>query len=443
MNLLLYTQRLTPRADYIIRFIFQDILGVCIRITSSFTEAKSHTGVLIAYSKTKVKEEDIHIVPHNLLIEDAIVRQTIKTFRWRDEIAFFKTSDEADIPFDIFAASFYLVSRYEEYFSLNLDYHGRFPSEESLAVKEGFWDRPVVDTWAYLLAEVIKSKYPGFNPAPRTFKYINTIDIDNAYAFRFKGTMRAILGTLLSLVTFRFNEFYHRIRVYLRLENDPYDIYDKLFSTLGHKHETIWFIQVGKYGLYDKNIPIGHPAMQKLVVELGKRYRVGIHPSYNSGLNQERVRTEIAALVNILNREITCSRQHFIKLKLPFTYRNLVLMGITEDYSMGYTDISGFRASTCTPFKFYDLKDERTLNIWVVPFQTMDYSLFSGMKLTPAQAIDNVKMLIDRVRAVNGVFVTVWHNDYFSGFGSFKGWGKVLPAVLEHVNTLNDENQAD
>ncbi len=110
MEVLVYTQRLTPRVDYAIKFIFEEILGVKIRMTSSFSEAKQYSGVLISYCRSKVKE-GIHIAPHSLMIEDSIVRQKIDFFKWEELPAFFHTSKEADIPFDCSIILSYLTIR--------------------------------------------------------------------------------------------------------------------------------------------------------------------------------------------------------------------------------------------------------------------------------------------------------------------------------------------
>ena len=288
MEVLIYTQRLTPRVDYTIRFIFEDILGVRVRITSSYSEAKSHHGVLISYCQLRVKE-GIHIVPHNLMIEDSIIRQKIEFFSWEELPAFFKTSKDADISFDLFAASFYLISRYEEYLLFEPDKHNRFTSDQSVAAMGGFLEDPIIDQWAYKLVSKIQEKFPSFVINPKKFDFIPTIDVDNAYAYQNKGPKRAVLGTLKSFITLRFSDFFNRLLFYFNLRKDPYDIYDSAFSTLKDWPNTIWFVLVGKYNRYDKNIPIQHYEMQLLLHRIGDKFRVGVHPSYQSGTSFDQI----------------------------------------------------------------------------------------------------------------------------------------------------------
>ncbi|MHC1704050.1 MAG: polysaccharide deacetylase family protein [Tenuifilaceae bacterium] len=440
MEVLVYTQRLTSRVDYIIKFIFEDILKVGVRITSSYSEAKAYNGVLISYSKAKVKDS-LHIVPHNLMIDDSLIRQQVDLFKWEGSPAFFHTSDEADIPFDLFAASFYLVSRYEEYFAYEPDKHSRLTSDQSIAGQGGFLEEPIVDQWAYKLVSKIKTKHPSFEPPQKKFEFIPTIDIDSAYAYQYKGLPRTILGSIKSLFFLSFEDFMHRIKVYLHIKRDPFDVYDNVLSMLKDWPNAIWFFLVGKYGRYDRNISIKKSAMRNLVSRVGRDFKVGIHPSYQSGTNTERVRDELSLLVDALGNEVTHSRQHYLRFFIPVTFRNLVSLGIKEDYSMGYANQSGFRAGTCTPFLFYNLKEERVVNLKLYPFQTMDFTLCQQMKLTPLQAVDHIMNLVEKVKAVNGTFISIWHNEYLSGISPWKGWELLLPLVLEKVKKLQSENQ--
>ena len=286
------------------------------------------------------------------MIEDSIIRHKIDFCEWEGLPAFFKTSKEADIQFDIFAASFYLVSRYEEYLLYDPDKHNRFTSEQSIATEGGFLEDPIVDQWAYKLVDKIKEKFPSFEINPKGFEFVPTFDIDNAYAYKNKGVYRAILGTLKSLITLNYSDVKDRFSVYFKVKKDPYDIYDRVFSILDEWPNTIWFALVGKYGRYDRNVSIQNPEMRNLLVRIRNRFNVGIHPSYYSGTNIDRVRGEVSNIVWAIDKEVMSSRQHYLRLFFPTTYSNLISLGIKEDYSMGYSNHSGFRAGTCTPILF-------------------------------------------------------------------------------------------
>ena len=130
--------------------------------------------------------------------------------------------------------------------------------------------------------------------------------------------------------------------------------------------------------------------------------------------------------------QITKSRQHFLRLKFPDTYRQLLNAGILEDYTMGYASNPGFRAGICTPYFFYDLKKETTTNLVILPFQIMDVTLKDYMKLSPAEALKEIEMLMMEVKQVNGTFVSIWHNETITNSGVWEGYRE----VFEKMNQL-------
>ena len=101
-----------------------------------------------------------NITPHSLLFETGIRQQNI-TFYNKDSLkAFFPCASAADFPFDIFAATFYLLSRYEEYLSPEQDQHGRFPATASIAYQQKFLDEPIVHHWIQAFQHALRSKFP-------------------------------------------------------------------------------------------------------------------------------------------------------------------------------------------------------------------------------------------------------------------------------------------
>ena len=102
----------SPRVDYIAAVILGDILGLSWdTVTDKRKLGKNH---IINYSREKI-EGAFNIIPHTLLFEKNISRHEITMTEWKNLPAFFRTEPGSDIPFDIFAASFWLITRYEEY----------------------------------------------------------------------------------------------------------------------------------------------------------------------------------------------------------------------------------------------------------------------------------------------------------------------------------------
>lgn len=429
---LIYSTKTSERLKYILKYIFKDIYGLEYRLIHTIDEFKASEFIKINYSQEQI-DGAIHIKPADLLFETDILQKKIEVGIWDNLKVFFETEKSADVPFDIFSASFYLISRYEEYLPFSADQHGRFEANQSLAYKNNFLYDPIIDQWACKLALVIKSKYPSFTICDRVFKYISTIDIDNAYAYLYKGTVRTIGAAMRDLIKLNADENKKRIET-IKGEKDPFDTYGYLYE-IHNKYgiNPIWFFLVGNYSTYDKNLPLDNEAFQNLIKEISINAEVGIHPSYESNKDFNQLEKEYSYIKEITGKPVTKSRQHYLKLMINETYRNLIKLGIKEDYTMGYATEVGFRAGTCTPFNFYDLYAEKETNLKIFPFQVMDATLNQYLKLDVDAAIEKVSMLINKVKQVKGTFISLWHNESLSDHGNWKGWEPVYKKMFEQI----------
>ncbi len=429
--LLVYTPKITNRNKYIFYLIFRDILGVDIKMTTDVKEFTESGQPKINYSDKPLSGE-IFFQARNILFETGINQQNITVFGWENTGAFFAAGKNSALPFDVFAASFYLASRYEEYLPHIRDEYDRFEVKESLAFQNGFLRKPVVNHWAEKIKEIIMARYPGFVFPERKYKYTSTIDIDNAYAYREKGFVRTLGGYAKSLVNFDFQEFGERTKVLFGKLRDPYDTYRfQLAIQEKYKLKPLYFFLLADYGVNDKNVPVNSRNFQSLIKSIGDYAEVGIHPSFASNFVPSKLKKEISTLSRILHREVTMSRQHFLKLRLPDTYRNLIEYDITDDYSMGFASQVGFRAGLCTPFNFYDLDQETETKLKIHPFGVMDATLKYYMKIPPENALQHILPLIEEVRAVKGEFMSVWHNESLSDQKVWKGWHQVYEQMVE------------
>ncbi len=413
------------------KFLFNDILGTEFKIITNKEEFSKAELPRINYSKDNI-EGSFQVIPEDLLFETNILQKKIKVSDWDHQKIFFQTS-EADLPFDIFAASFYLISRYEEYLPFSADQHGRFEADQSLAGKNGFLYDPLVDQWICRFSELLNNKFPDLQTCKREFKYISTIDIDNAYAYLFKGTVRTLGAGMRDLLKLDFNENKKRFQT-LAGEKDPFDTYGYLES-MHRKYgiEPLWFFLVGNYNTYDKNLPLDNEAFQELIKNISAKTEIGIHPSYASNNDFAQLQKELKYLQGLSQKSITKSRQHYLKLLFTETYQSLIKLGIKEDYTLGYGTDVGFRASTCTPFNFYDLYNEKETELKIYPFQIMDVTLNQYLKLSVDGAIQRIEEIINKVKQVNGTFISLWHNESLSDHGYWKGWEPVYKRMLEII----------
>ncbi|MDE3251348.1 MAG: hypothetical protein KGO92_00990, partial [Bacteroidota bacterium] len=151
--MLLYTPKLSERLRYIIR----TLLPGC-QLTTSPESFASYEGIRLNYSHDPLTADALWIKPQGLLTESGIVPQEMDCTEWQQLPVFFITY--GDLPFDLLAASFYLLSRYEEYLPHDKDQYGRYAHTNSIAYQSGFLRRPLVNEWMLAFTILLKQKFP-------------------------------------------------------------------------------------------------------------------------------------------------------------------------------------------------------------------------------------------------------------------------------------------
>jgi hypothetical protein len=428
--LLVYTHKITPRLNYIFKHFFGRILNIQVDFTTKVDEFVAHNGPKISYSKSPLGSE-FFIRSHDLLFDQGISDIDIHISQWDDVPCFFQTGESSSIPFDIFAASFYLISRYEEYVPHVQDIHDRFPVGESLAFKNGFLEKPVIDIWAFKFLELLKIKFPDYPYIKRSFNFISTIDVDRAYTFKNKGIIRTIGGFFKDVFQFRLLNFWNRLLTVLNFKTDPFNTFSTILKIKKEFNvNTLFFFLVGDYTTYDKNISSSNNKFRSLIKSVSDYAKIGLHPSYFSFKNAELVKKEKLRLENIINTPVTFSRQHYLRLSIPESYQNLIDLDIQEDYTMGYAKSVGFRASTCTPFYFYDLDFEIQTPLKIFSFAFMDVTLKDFLELSNKESLAKILELKNEVLSVNGTFISLFHNESFSENEKWNGWTTIYKKML-------------
>ncbi len=432
-KILIYSNTITNRLEYIFSFFFEELFGIDYELTTDSDYFKQSELYKFIYSKKDLSDKNLFLKAHSLLFECEIRKVSIDYFESSGYPAFFKSSDDSFFPFDIFAASFYQISRYEEYLDFKADKFGRFSANESIAFKHNFLEEPIVDIWSIMLKNRLLELFPALKFKTRTFSFSSTIDIDNAYAHLHKGIVRISLSVLQTGLKNPQN-LIDKVKVLFGSEKDPYDNFDFL-NEIHKKYgvETIYFILFSKYGKYDKNPPVKNKHFRELIKRIAKKNEVGLHPSFQSNYKNEALISEKTELEKLIEKKIEQSRQHFLMLKLPYTYENLIKLGITKDYSMGYSSHPGFRAGTCTPFYFFNLRVDKPTSLRITPFVVMDVCFKDYLKCSPSEALKKIKKIITSIKKVNGLFVSLWHNESLESKNQHFTWRHVYEGMLNEA----------
>lgn len=407
--LLIFTHKVTNRLTYTAKQLFDRILGVEVSFTTKVEEFIKHGGPKITYSKQPLQNE-FFIRSNDLLFEQGINDVDIKVADWDGVPCFFAAGDRSAIPFDIFSASFFLLSRYEEYLPHVKDSVGRFPVRESLAYQHKFLEMPVVDLWAFKLLEALKERFPDIERKERTYSFTSIINVTTSHAYAMRGFIRTLGGMFLDLGKLKFGQVVQRFSVLLGIKKDPYDNFYELVDI--HKRypiNTMFFFQFAKHSAHDKNISINNNKFRYLIKSIADYSTVSLSTSFLSSTDKEVLKEEKRQLGNLINRPISYSRLRYNRVNVPAAYRNLVETEFTDDFSMGYTHEIGFRAGTCTPFHFYDINMEVRQPLKVHPFALHDYALVNYRK--KEEIFEKMDRVYRLVKQVNGNFVMVFSNE--------------------------------
>ncbi len=421
----------TARHRYVFAHIFGR-LGVDYSITHNKEEFLDSEQPKFSYGYLPVDNE-LHFFENGLLSERDLRRQMPDTGSYCGvKVLFNHSFVTAALPYDIFSAVFYMLTRYEEYLPFRADEHGRFEADQSLAQREGFQYIPVVDYWIGQLAAVLGKRFPELKFTEEVYRFVPTYDIDIAYSFRHKGWVRNLGGFMRDSFRMNCDSYFSRLLVLPGLKPDPFDSYDYQFA-LQEKYglQPIYFFHPGTYGKYDKNIAPENKNIRKLLGRISEKATLGLHPSWLSADKPEMIPLEKIRLEEACGKPIYCARQHFIRLRFPDTYRNYIAQGITDDYSMGWATDAGFRAGTSREFKFFDLLENKSTELTVHPFVFME-GVFKFYKNYPtADIMAQIEALTNEVKKTKGTFISLWHNESLGTSRPWQGWREIYEQMIE------------
>lgn len=425
----IFSSQDSTRLRYIAGIILGDILGLPWEVITDKRKLGKHP--VINYSREKVSNS-FKIAPDTILFEKGFCLKKTDTGEWKGLPVFFQSDSDSDLPFDIFAASFFLVTRYEEYAEFVPDKYGRFPAAASLAFRSGFLEKPVIDMWAKELAKALLKRFPTLVFRRNEYRALLTIDTDQPFAYLGKNIFRSIGGFFKEKDGIS-DTVSNRYRIMTKEEKDPYDVFDYINSCIeADSVETRFFFPVGDHSRFDTNPSWKNEEYRQLIHKAAMKYQVGLHPSYKAGGDGAMISEEALRLKSILGKDIILSRFHFIRLYMPHSYKNLLISGILEDYSMGYPDETGFRAGIARPFYFYDVSDDRLTNLKIVPFQVMDGTLSDYKKMDTAASKEKILSLINETKKVGGLFASIWHNTSLLDNKDCKGWREVFEFMIKN-----------
>ena len=428
-TIVVYSAENSIRLKFVLDWLLKERLHINYSITSNERDTEN-LPFFISYGKALPNSfsiPDVHI-----LWRRGADQLEPKTGTWKDIPTLFAVpGNEYTLPFDLLSALFFLLSRYEEYYSYNPDKHGRYPAVNSILYKKGWLTRPLADEWVAAFRGQLQAA-SGIHIDTTPFVFLPTYDIDMAYSHIYKGVGRIVGAYMRALVKGDVKQISERTQVLKKKQKDPYDSFRWLRQL--HKEydcKPLYFVLSSfKTTAFDKNIHPEHPAMVRVIKNLVRESTIGIHPSYFSerggALGKEK-----KVLEQVSGRSINISRQHYIKLKMPQTYRLLLENGITEDYSMGYGSHLGFRAGTGNSFLWYDVEKDAITPLRIFPFCFMDTTAHYEAKLSATEAFEKLEAMSKKLHNTGSTMITVFHNFSLGTSIEWRGWRQAYEQFMQ------------
>jgi hypothetical protein len=281
--------------------------------------------------------------------------------------------------------------------------------------------------WASQLSNLPEADLFG---APSTPKIILTHDVD-ALDITFKLRIKQLVHRLLE---FRFIEML-RIGFHSNTDNFIESLIDLENS---YNFKSVWFIFVRSkdnpqitYSFLDPQYSLESPKARKLIQKLKESgHKFGLHGSFSSWNDTYRLHNERTILSNFLGIEINLIRQHWLKFSIYETWKAQNSAGLTSDFTLGFNDRMGFRASTSLPIST-NIDSQIAISTLI-----MDSNLFSRKYRNFETRKFEIDRLLDEIESFGGHMAINWHPHTLS---SCYGWKETYIYLLNSLKNRKIE----
>ena len=422
-----------PEREYIIKIIFSEFLGLQYSIFPSDTELN----YTISFGKSEIiikdrffgfHRETLSYLNPSTLPESVIFAKNIFTIE--DDIPVIYGTDEVQLNennivcgIDLFASSFFMLTRWEEYVNKNRDNYNRFPGKESIAFKNNFLNRPIVNEYVEMLWNMLnKLGFSGERRA-RTFELVPTHDVDAL-------TLVSIKSVIGDFIKRRNIKLALRHAKYL-YSNDPYDTYDYLMTTsekYGVKSR-FYFMSTDSKLEYDTSDYLKRIKFKSIIRQINARgHLVGFHPGYYTYDNHGRWSYEKKLLEEAAKLKIVESRQHYLRTDISKTLAICDMNNIEIDSTLGYADKEGFRCGTGDLFNVFDFLKRKHLQIKERPLIIMDGTLRQYQKYSEVQAKEIIQYYITVCERYQSKLTILFHNSSF--YAEWNGYKSIYDEIF-------------
>jgi hypothetical protein len=337
---------------------------------------------------------------------------------------------------DILAASFFMLSRYEEAKSEAKDQYGRYPFSASVCSHFNLINYPIVDFYVYVFKYWIEALTGESIRVPHKFRFFCTHDVDFMFhSHPFGKWLGTFLRDLLKLDFSYIKEDF--VDLFRNYKDDPYFHDLKYLVDIAKKNgnRDIFYLMASRQSFSREGYSLNDKRVRHVIDYLKKQdVEIGLHASYASFAKPALYAKEKEDLEKALGYPVTTIRQHYLRVRAPQSWHIMESAGLETDESYAFSEHEGFRCGTCFDYKVFDLEQDRELDLIERPLIVMDVSLKTYRKLTLAEAQESILRLAGYCRFVQGNFTLLWHNTSVSR--DWHEWGQRLPEIIHELTEM-------
>ena len=319
---------------------------------------------------------------------------------------YFEDADDGFvIDIDIFGSIFFMLTRYEEFVSNERDEYHRFLSSASLAVREGFHQRPIVHEYIEILWTCMSALWPHLTRRERPYRVILTHDVDSPTS-RSWPALSVAKHMLVDLTVRRDVKLAVRRAAGLLYgafngRSPSWDVLNTFPFLMDSAEQfgieaSFNFLPFRSSLHNDSTYDVADPQVRSLMREIHARgHIIGYHASFRGYDDPQTIGHEVAELQRACREEGIeqtrwGGRHHFLKWRNPETWQWWNDAGLAYDSSLGFSDEVGFRCGCAFEFPVFNLVTRRTLEICEQPLIVMDVALTENKRLPTNAVFDAV-----------------------------------------------------
>ena len=389
--------------------------------------------------KLVIKDAFFNCAKNNWLGSDSLPKQPLKFLStnlftgkplpilYGDNDYCIDTNGISYLNLDIFGSSYFMLSRYEELVIKGRDIHNRFPAYLSVAKKNGFLDRPLIDEYIIVLKKIFLLIWPDLQLKRTAFKMYLSHDVDEPSRYGFKNNFKALKSMVSDVIRKRdFKNPFLNITGKLSINSslssrDPFNTFDWLMDTSESfdLKSAFFFITSHSNKIFDGDYSIEHPSIRRLIKAICDRgHEVGLHPSYGTynkvGLIKEEKKILDKILLDLgIEQKKIGGRMHFLRFEMPTTLVEWERADLNYESSMGYADEAGFRCGTCFDYQAFNPLEGKKLKVIVRPLIAMECSVIDKRYMNCGvgeKALSIFTSLKQACMNVGGNYTLLWHN---------------------------------